>query len=420
MTEVAVTGIGVVCPLGNDVETFGRRLFAGESGVRSLRGGRVPADFPVPYAGLVERAALDRPEGAAEPSSYSRLYSTATAEEALAALPRGHAVDAVVFGTAECLDFPVVRESFRRDPRRDDSGFPWDDALPEGPLDAIAEILERRGHGGSGLPAPPPARRIAVTSACASGSQAIGVACHRIRQGLWQRAVAGGVDSRLHMANLMSFHMLSALMAEDCPPETASRPFSIDRGGFVRAEGAAALLLESREAAEARGAEILALVTGYAHTSDAWHFTEGRPDGASVIAAMRGAISDAGLEPGAIDAVSAHGTSTPLNDRLETAAVKEVFGGRAYEVPVTALKSQIGHTVMAAGAVAAVSCVLQLREQRLAPTINYREDEVDPDCDLDYVPNRSRPARLRRMLANSFGFGGHNACLVVEGAGERE
>lgn len=413
MSDVAVTGMGVVSPLGNDVETFGRRLFAGESGIRALRGGRMPVDFPVPYAGLVGRDRVEAPDlprpATVDTSSTSRLYSAAAADQAVAALGRGEQVDAVVFGTAECLDFPVVRESFRRDPRSQDAGFPWGDALPEGPLDSIAQLLEGRGHG-----SPPPARRIAITSACASGSHAIGIACHRIRHGVWQRAVAGAVDSRLHMANLMSFHMLSALMAEDCPPERASRPFSIDRGGFVRSEAAAALLLESREAAEARGAEILGLVKGYAHTSDAWHFTEGRPDGASVIAAMRGAISDAGLEPAAIDAVSAHGTSTPMNDRLETAAIKQCFGGRAYDVPVTALKSQVGHCVVAAGAVAAVSCLLMLRERCLAPTINYRED---PECDLDYVPDRARPAPLERMLTNAFGFGGHNACLVLERCG---
>lgn len=339
----------------------------------------------------------------------SRLFAAASADQALAGLPPDRAVEAIVFGIAETLDFPVVSESFRRDPRRADSGFPWSDALPEDSIDAIAELLARRGHGD-----PPPARRIAVTSACASASTGLGIAFDRIRRGIWERALAGAVDTRLHAANLMSFHMLSALMVEDCPPETASRPFSIDRGGFVRAEGAAALLLESREAAEARGAEILGLVKGYAHTTDAWHFTEGRPDGASVIAAMKGAIRDAGLEPGEIDAVSAHGTSTPLNDRLETASIRKVFGERADETPVTALKSQIGHTVVAAGAVAAVSCFLQLRDQCLAPTINYREDDVDPDCDLDYVPNRARPAPLRRMLINAFGFGGHNACLVVE------
>ncbi len=413
MRDVAVTGMGVVSPLGNDVETFGRRLFAGESGLRDLRGGRLPADFPVPHAGPVCRDDLEMPAplgpGAAAGGSPSRLFAAASADQALTALPRDRAVEAVVFGIAETLDFPVVSESFRRDPRSADSGFPWDDTLPENAIDAIADLLESRGHGG-----PPPARRIAVTSACASGSTALGIAFDRIRRGVWERALAGAVDTRLHMANLMSFHMLSALMAEDCPPEKASRPFSIDRGGFVRAEGAASLLLESREAAEARGAEILGLVKGYAHTTDAWHFTEGRPDGASVIAAMEGAISDASLEPEAIDAVSAHGTSTKLNDRLETAAVKKVFGERAYETPVTALKSQLGHCVVAAGAVAAVSCLLMLREQCLAPTINYRQDEVDPDCDLDYVPNRSRPAPLKRMLANSFGFGGHNACLVFE------
>ena len=413
MIDVAITGAGVVSPLGNDLATFGRRMFAGESGIRDLRGGRVPARFPVPYGGLVERDALAMPDdlspAAASSVTDDRLFAACATEEALAGLPRGLPVDGVIYGTSQGLDFPVVSESFRRATPSADGPFPWGDLRPEGAIEAIAELLERRGHGV--LKA---ARQIAVSSACATGNQALGLAFQRIRHGVWRRALAGAVDSRLTMANLMSFYMLSALMAEDCPAETASRPFSIDRGGFVRSEGAASFVLERREEAEARGAEILAVISGYAHTSDAYHFTEGRPEGTAVIAAIAGAIHDAGLEPSAIDAVSAHGTSTPLNDRVETFALKQVFGERAYRVPVTALKSQLGHGTVAAGAVEAVSCLLMLRQQRLAPTINYREDEVDPECDLDYVPNRARPARIRRMLSNSFGFGGHNACLVFE------
>ncbi len=417
MIEVAITGAGVVSPLGCDLETFGRRMFAGESGIRGLSGGRMPAGFPVPYGGLVERRELEWPEGleaAAGTAADDRLFAACATARALARLPPDLPVDGIIYGTSQGLDFPAVRESFRGglpdalgSPQ--DGGLPPGDLCPESAIEAIAELLEHRGHG-----ALEPARQIAVSSACATGNQALGIACHRIRHGRWQRAVAGAVDSRLTMANLMSFHMLSALITEDCPPEKASRPFSIDRAGFVRSEGAASFVLESRQAAEARGAEILALITGYAHTSDAYHFTEGRPDGGAVVAAIEGAIRDAGLEPPSIDAISAHGTSTRLNDRVETAAIKQVFGERAYRVPVSALKSQLGHGTVAAGAVEAASCLLMLRHQRLAPTINYREDEIDPDCDLDYVANRSRPARLTRMLSNSFGFGGHNACLVFE------
>ncbi len=186
---------------------------------------------------------------------------------------------------------------------------------------------------------------------------------------------------------------------------------------FTHSTAGALHALEQAEHDLAAGVVDAAHASGYAHTNDAWHFTKGRPDGAAVVAAMEGALSDAGLDAGAIDAVSAHGTSTRMNDALETAAVKRVFGARAHEVPVTALKSQLGHCVVAASAVEAISCLLMLGDQRLAPTINYREDEIDPDCDLDYVPNRSRPARLKRVLSNSFGFGGHNACVVFEEAG---
>ncbi len=412
MREVAITGAGVVCPLGNDLETLGRRMFAGESGIRDLRGGRWPADFPVPFAGVVCRDGLDVP-GSAAPSTDDRLFATHATEQALAALPAGLPVDALIFSTTEGIDFDVAGESFRRTPEvrpQEEHRERWAELRSEGPIEAVAERLARRGHG-----AVPAARQIAVSSACASGNQALGTAFHGIRHGRWQRAVAGGVDTRLTLSNLISHQLLSAVTVEDCPPERASRPFSIDRAGFVRAEGAASFLLESLEAAEARGAEVLALITGYAHTSDAYHFTEGRPDASAVAAAMAGAIRDAGLTPRAIDAISAHGTATRVGDRLETLGIKQVFGERAGEVPITALKSQTGHSTMASGLVEAASCLLMLEHQRLAPTINYREDEIDPECDLDYVPNRSRPARLARMLSNSFGFGGHNACLVLEG-----
>ncbi len=413
MREVAITGAGVVCPLGNDLESFGREMFAGASGVRDLRGDRVSPGFPVPYGGTVCVEDLDAPVPSAALSN-DRLFAAVATLQALASLPGDLPVDAVVYGTAESVDLPALEETLSGEtpglappadrPER------WSRLRAEGPLEVIGELLSGRGHGALDA-----SRQISISSACATGNQALGLAFHRIRHGHWRRALAGAVDTRLNMSSLMCFHMLSALMTEDCPPEKASRPFSIDRAGFVRSEAAATFVLENLESAEARGAEILALITGYGHTSDAYHFTEGRPDGEAVIAALAAAIRDAGLEPDAIDAISAHGTSTPLNDRLETAAIKEVFGPRAYRVPVSSLKSQLGHSTIAAGAVEAAACLLMLREQRLAPTINYREDEIDPECDLDYVPNRSRPAKLRRILSNSFGFGGHNACLVFEG-----
>jgi 3-oxoacyl-[acyl-carrier-protein] synthase II len=408
--------MGVVSPLGNGVETFRRRMLAGESGIRGLRGSVVPEGFPVPYGGVVQREGLPTPRvfaaGGRVPDCHR--FGVLAVEEALAAVPEGLPFDAVVWGTAEAINYELVEASFRGAGPLDPEAVHWREGRPESSLDAVARTLELRGHGTL-----PPRARIAVSSACASGNQAVGVVLQRIRTSRWKRAVAGGVDARLLPANLMSFHLLSALITEDCPPERASRPFSSDRQGFVRSEGAAALVLEDLEEAERRGAEILGVVRGYAHTTDAFHATEGREDCEAVVRAMAGALADAGLAPDApdaIDAVSAHGTSTPLNDRLESQALKLLFGEAAYRKPVTALKSQLGHTTVAAGAIEAVACLIMLREQVLAPTLNYREDEIDPWCDLDYVPNRARPAALRRILSNSLGFGGHNTCLVFEKA----
>jgi 3-oxoacyl-[acyl-carrier-protein] synthase II len=411
---VAVTGMGVVSPLGHDVGSFARRMFAGESGVVDLRGRLLPAGFPVPYGGVVSRDGLPRPRLAApagsRPAPAANLFAAVATEEALAPLPPDLPVDGIVYGTAEGMGYELVEESFAAG-RLSAEAFPWAESRPESSVEVIAGILAARGHG-----LLPPAAGIPVASACASGNQAIGLAFQRIRAGRWRRAVVGGVDARLLPANLMSFHLLSALAVEDCPPERASRPFSIDRTGFVRSEGAATLVLEEREEAAARGAEVLGLVRGYGHTTDAFHTTEGREDCEAVVKAMAAAIADAGLDADAIDAVSAHGTATVLGDRLETKALKLLFGRAARAKPVTALKSQIGHSTVAAAAIEAVSCLLMLRAQTLAPTINYREEEIDPDCDLDYVPNRARPAPVALMLSNALGFGGHNACVVFERA----
>lgn len=411
MNEVVVTGAGIVSPLGNDLETFQERMFGGDSGVREIRGEVVPEGFPVPYAGRVDRGSLSLPpflEERPRPLADCQRFAAAATHQALAALPPELAeelpFDAVVYGTTEALTFELVQEWLQD---RDD--WDWQETRGECSIEIIAELLARRGHGDV------PARgRIALSSACATGNQAIGLAFQRIRSGRWRRALAGGVDARVVMTSLMSFHMLGALVTDDCPPERASRPFSIDRRGFVRSEGAASLVLESRAEAEARGAEILARVTGYAHTTDAHHFTEGREDCAGVIAAMAGALEDARRSPEEVDLISAHGTATPVGDRLETRAIRSLFGPAAEGIPVTALKSQMGHATVAAGAIEAVSAICMLREQRIAPTINYCEERVDPACDLDYVPNRARPASLQRALNNSIGFGGHNTALVLE------
>jgi len=210
----------------------------------------------------------------------------------------------------------------------------------------------------------------------------------------------------------MNFHLLGTLSTDPGPATQVSRPFSAGRSGFVLGEGAATLVLEERTAAERRGATILGSIAGYATTSDSYRVTDGRSDVRGAIAAMRGAVEDAGSEQ--IDAISAHGTSTRMNDRLETLAIEAAFGPAARSIPVISLKSQIGHCLAAAGALEAVASILMLAEQKLAPTINYTER--DPECDLDYVPNRSREASINTILSNNFGFGGQNSCVVLEKA----
>jgi 3-oxoacyl-[acyl-carrier-protein] synthase II len=273
----------------------------------------------------------------------------------------------------------------------------------------MTEYLAENGYGKLGG-----RDSICVENACVSGNSAIGIAFRRIREGTWKRALAGAVDMRIQAHSLMGMHLLGALTIADVPPEEASRPFSKDRSGFVKGQGGALLVLESREEAESRGADILGVVAGFGQTSDGWRLTDGREDGSGIVRAMEGAMKDAGIEKEQVSYINAHGTSTVMNDALETLAIKKVFGSAAYRIPVSSLKSQIGHLNVACGAVEVAACVAMLRHQRVAPTINYRVP--DPDCDLDYVPNIAREAKLDYVLNNNFGFGGQNSCLVIKGA----
>jgi len=409
MCEVVVTGYGIVSSLGVTIPEFSRRMFAGDSGVVDIRGTIVARDFPIRVAAPIDWA--DLPEiplsGGAPPgkgSQSSRLAALATAE-ALASLSPGAAVDAIVYATSDGVDFDLIRESFRS---FSPESFDWNATRPETCLEWIRRMIEL--HTGVAVSDD---AVISMNNGCSSSNQAIGIAMHRIRSGQWTRALVGGVDARCNAHTLMDFHLLGALSTDEGP--RASRPFTLDRNGFVCGEGAGSLLLESRAAAESRGAVALGKVTGYGAASDAYRLTDGRPDIKAVVKAMESAIQDACLRPDQISAVSAHGTSTRLNDALETRALKRVFGQRAYRVPATSLKSQVGHATVAAGALEAIASLLMLREGRLAPTINY--DNPDPECDLDYVPNIARAADLSAMLSNNSGFGGQNACVVFERAG---
>jgi 3-oxoacyl-[acyl-carrier-protein] synthase II len=251
---------------------------------------------------------------------------------------------------------------------------------------------------------------MSLSSACATGTNAIGEGVERIRHGMADVMICGGGESTMHPITLAALSNMRAVSRRNDEPERASRPFEADRDGFVMGEGAAVLVLESLEHAQSRGAQIHAEIVGYGVSCDAFHITAPDMNGAGAALSMSLALEDAGLQPEEIDYINAHGTSTPLNDPIETRAIHTVFGDYAYRVPISATKSMIGHLMGAAGAVEAIVCVKTLQTGTIHPTINY--ETPDPECDLDYVPNQARETHPRTALSNSFGFGGHNATLV--------
>jgi 3-oxoacyl-[acyl-carrier-protein] synthase II len=252
---------------------------------------------------------------------------------------------------------------------------------------------------------------VSLNTACASGASAIQLGMEAIRRGECDVALAIGADASLTQESLVRFSLLSALSTQNDPPERASKPFSKNRDGFVLAEGAAALVLETLDHARERGARVLGILEGYGEKSDSFHRTRTSPDGKPIIATMRKALDDAGVGPEDIDYINAHGTSTPENDKMEHLGVSAVFGERIRGIPISSNKSMIGHTLTAAGAVEAAFTVMTLQSQRLPPTINHAIP--DPTIQLDVVPNVARDAKVHRAISNSFGFGGQNMCLVV-------
>jgi beta-ketoacyl-acyl-carrier-protein synthase II len=251
-----------------------------------------------------------------------------------------------------------------------------------------------------------------VATACAGGTTAIGEAAEVIRRGAADVMLVGGADAPIATLTLIGMSMIGALSTRNEDPEHASRPFDADRDGFIAAEGGAVLVLEDLEHARRRGARPLAEIAGYASTADAFHLTGPDPSGEASAHAMALALEDAGLSPADVDHVNAHATSTPLGDRLETVAIRRVLGARAERVPITANKSMTGHMFAASGALEAAASILSIRHGIIPPTINY--EKPDPECDLDYVPNQAREQQVDTVLSNSFGFGGQNACLVIQ------
>jgi len=252
---------------------------------------------------------------------------------------------------------------------------------------------------------------LCTTSACSSSSDAIGVAYELIKRGGAQAAITGGSEAIINALGITAFSALRAISTRNDAPQQASRPFDAERDGFVISEGACILILESLNHAQMRGASILAEVMAYGASADAFHVTQPAENGDGAIKAMQLALNNAGLAPTEVDYINAHGTSTPLNDRIETAAIKSVFGDHAYRLAVSSTKSMLGHLIGAAGAMEAAICIMAINDGILPPTINYTNP--DPDCDLDYVTNEARKAEVNTTLTNSFGFGGHNSVLIL-------
>ena len=250
-----------------------------------------------------------------------------------------------------------------------------------------------------------------VVAACATGTQAIGEASEYIRRGAAKIMIAGGVEGLIRDFVVAGFGLMRALSTRNDSPETASRPFDRTRDGFVLSEGCGVVVLEQLDHAKARGARIYAEVLGHASSSDAYHIAAPDPDGAGAVRAMKWALRDARVDASEVDYINAHGTATQLNDLVESLAIKTLFGEQAYGIPISSTKSMIGHAMGAAGALEAIGMAMALATQHIHPTINYHEP--DPACDLDYVPNEARDARVRVAISNSFGLGGHNACLVL-------
>ena len=409
---VVVTGMGVVTSLGAGKADNWKKLTAGESGIRTIT--RFPTDgLKTTMAGTVDFIPV-------EPFSSTDL------SERLGELVAQEAIAQADIGTMG--DFPgplflAVAPVEVEWPQRQELGRAIG-ASTEVNYDAMLRVsgggrftqYHRRFLFGSvadhlaetlGTKGSP----ISLSTACASGASAIQLGVEAIRRGEADAALCVATDGSVNPEALVRFSLLSALSTHNDPPQAAVRPFSKNRDGFVMAEGAGALVLESYEAATARGASILGIVAGCGELADSFHRTRSSPDGKPIIGCVRNALSDAGIVSDQIDYINAHGTGTPENDKMEYLGISSVFGERAQQIPVSSNKSMVGHTLSAAGAVEAVFSLLTLEHQRIPPTINY--DIPDPAIPFDVVPNKARDARVTAVMSNSFGFGGQNASLIL-------
>jgi 3-oxoacyl-[acyl-carrier-protein] synthase II len=409
---VVVTGMGVVTSLGSGKADNWARLCAGESGIRTIT--RFPTDgLRTTMAGTIDFVPV---EPFTSTDLSEQLANIAT-EEAVAQAGIGSAGDfpgPLFLAVAPVeLEWPQRHELGRI--VGSDTEIDYDQILRVSGGGAFKQYHRRflfgsvADHladtfGTKGSP-------ISLSTACASGATAIQLGVEAIRRGEANAALCVATDGSVNPEALIRFSLLSALSTQNDPPHTAVRPFSKNRDGFVMAEGAGALVLESYEAAAARGAKILGIVAGCGELADSFHRTRSSPDGKPIIGCVRNALADAGVTAEQIDYINAHGTGTPENDKMEYLGISTVFGERAKQIPVSSNKSMVGHTLSAAGAVEAVFSLLTLEHQRIPPTINY--DVPDPAIPFDVVPNAARDARVTTVMSNSFGFGGQNASLIL-------
>lgn len=406
---VAVTGIGVVTSLGVGKADNWAALTAGKSGIHPIT--RFPVDhLNTRISGMVDFL----PSSSKGASLLTYDLAEIAAQEAIAEA----GLDSGAFGGPLFLASPPVELDWSErfslyNSDKDDvgaerllrvaRGLRELDIFETTQFGSIADRLADH-FGTRGLP-------ITLSTACASGATSIQLGVEAIRRGECDRALSIAADGSATAEALIRFSLLSALSTHNDIPEKASKPFSKDRDGFVLAEGSGALVLESLEAALARGATVLGILRGCGEKADDFHRTRSKPDGSPAIAAVRAALADAGLSEGEIDYVNAHGTSTPENDKMEHLSLSTVFGERTGSMPISSNKSMIGHTLSAAGAVEAAFSLMTMRESVIPPTINY--DNPDPAMVLDVVPNKKRNAEVGTVLSNSFGFGGQNTCLVM-------
>ncbi len=407
--RVVVTGLGVVTSLGCDVADYWERICAGKSGIGLLERFDV-SDFKVRFGGEVKNFELTEHIDieAKEVKRLDRFVQFAMAGASKAVLHSGmdfKSGDPYRYGVLIGSGIGGLNEIEQQHSTLFDRGpgrvSPF--MIPKLMVNAASGNISVHW----GLKGP----NSAVATACASATNAIGDAFKLIQNDMADVMVTGGSEAAITPMGLSGFARMSALSTRNDSPEQASRPFDKDRDGFVMAEGSGVVVLEEYEFAKARGANILAEVLGYGMSADGNHMTAPCPEGKGASRAMAGALRDAKLNPDAIDYVNAHGTSTPLGDKAETLAIKSIYNGHASKLAVSSTKSQIGHLLGASGGVEFVTCVLALQNQLAPPTINL--DQPDTDCDLDYIPHEPRQMKMDRVMKNSFGFGGHNACLIL-------